>query len=88
MPNHPFHTVAFELVPPNADKGPAERVEEAFERYERARRERAAFVVLQSRNAGKMFHAVDTDSYHERTRGKAADEGIGLFSYNPVTQLL
>ena len=29
MPNHPFHTVAFELVPPNADKGPAERVEEA-----------------------------------------------------------
>lgn len=66
----------------------AERVEEAFERYERARRERAAFVVLQSRNAGRMFHAVDTDSYHERTRGKAADEGIGLFSYNPVTQPL
>lgn len=61
-------------------------VPEAFERYEQARRERAAFVVLESRKAGKMFHAADTDSYGERTQGKAADEGIGLFSYNPVTQ--
>ena len=64
----------------------AESVPEAFERYEQARRERAAFVVLESRKAGKMFHAADTDSYGERTQGKAADEGIGLFSYNPVTQ--
>lgn len=61
-------------------------IEEAYERYERARRERAAFVVLESRKAGKMFHASDTDSYQARTQGKAADEGIGLFSYNPVTQ--
>ena len=63
----------------------AGQIEEAFERYERARMERAAFIVLQSRNAGRMFHAVDTDTYHERTKGKAADEGIGLFSYNAVT---
>lgn len=61
-------------------------IEEAYERYEAARRERAAFVVLESRKAGKMFHAPDTDSYQARTQGKAADEGIGLFSYNPVTQ--
>ncbi len=61
-------------------------VEEAYSRYEAARRERASFVVLASRKAGKMFHDVDTDSYNERTGGKAADEGIGLFSYNPVLQ--
>jgi hypothetical protein len=35
-----------------------------------------------------MFHAPETDTYHQRTQGKAADEGIGLFSYNPVTQPL
>ena len=63
-------------------------VEEAYVRYEAARRERAAFVVLESRKAGKMFHAVDPDSYQERTQGRAADEGIGLFSYNPVTQVI
>jgi len=63
-------------------------VEEAYQRYERARMERASFVVLESRKAGKMFHAPDTDTYHQRTQGKAADEGIGLFSYNPVTQPL
>lgn len=61
-------------------------IDEAYERYERARRERAAFVVLESRKAGRMFHAPDTDSYPERSQGKPADEGIGLFSYNPVTQ--
>jgi len=64
----------------------SEQIEEAFERYERARRERAAFVVLESRKAGRVFHAPDPDTYQQRTQGKAADEGIGLFSYNPVTQ--
>jgi salicylate hydroxylase len=63
-------------------------VAEVYQRYERARMARASFVVLASRTAGKMFHAPDTDSYHQRTQGKAADEGIGLFSYNPVTQPL
>jgi len=64
----------------------ADSVPEAYERYESARRERASFVVLESRKAGKMFHAADTESYPVRTGGKAADEGIGLFSYNPVLQ--
>lgn len=64
----------------------SERIEEAFERYEHARIERASFVVLESRKAGRMFHAPDPETYSERTKGKAADEGIGLFSYNPVTQ--
>lgn len=64
----------------------ADSVEEAYSRYEVARRERASFVVLASRKAGKMFHDVDTDSYNQRTGGRAADEGIGLFSYNPVLQ--
>ena len=64
----------------------ADDLNEAFSRYERARMERAAFVVLESRKAGRMFHAPDTDTYHARTQGKPADEGIGLFSYNPVTQ--
>ena len=63
-------------------------VEEGLQRYEGARLERAAFVVLESRKAGRTFHAPDTDSYQKRTQGKAADEGIGLFSYNPVTQLV
>lgn len=62
------------------------RYEDALARYERARRERAAFVVLQSRKAGKHFHDPDTDSFKERSKGQAADEGLGLFSYNPVTQ--
>jgi salicylate hydroxylase len=64
----------------------ATTVEEALARYEAARRERAAFVVHESRKAGKTFHAPDTDSYAQRTNGRAADEGLGLFSYNPVTQ--
>jgi salicylate hydroxylase len=63
-------------------------VEEGLQRYEGARLERAAFVVLESRKAGRTFHAPDTDSYQKRTQGKAADEGIGLFSYNPVTQVV
>jgi salicylate hydroxylase len=62
------------------------RHDDALERYERARMERAAFVVLQSRQAGKTFHDPDTDSYKERSKGRSADEGLGLFSYNPVTQ--
>lgn len=64
----------------------SERLKEGFERYERARIDRASFVVLESRKAGRVFHAPDPEKYAERTNGKAADEGIGLFSYNPVTQ--
>jgi salicylate hydroxylase len=66
--------------------GASSAIDEAFARYENARRERATFVVLESRKAGKTFHDPDADSYAQRVKGKAADEGIGLFSYNPVTQ--
>jgi salicylate hydroxylase len=60
-------------------------IEEALQRYEAARIERAAFVVRESRKAGKQFHAPDADTYRERAGNRAADEGIGLFAYNPVT---
>jgi salicylate hydroxylase len=59
---------------------------EAFARYEAARIERAGFVVRESRKAGKQFHAPDPSTYAARAGNKAADEGIGLFAYNPVTQ--
>ena len=63
-------------------------IEEALQRYEKARLERAAFVVHESRKAGKQYHVPDADSYGQRTGNKPADEGIGLFSYNPVTQVI
>lgn len=66
--------------------GAAGNVAEALRRYEKARMPRAAFVVIESRKAGKQFHSKETDTYSQRTSNKAADEGIGLFSYNPVTQ--
>jgi len=64
----------------------SDAVPEALQRYEAARRERAAFIVHASRKAVKQYHAPDTNTYQQRTGGMAADEGIGLFSYNPVTQ--
>jgi salicylate hydroxylase len=60
-------------------------VEEALRRYEEARRPRATFVVLQSREAGKQFHHANPDNYGERSNGRSADERLGLFEYNPVT---
>lgn len=62
--------------------------EQAFARYEAARMERAAFVVHESRKAGKQFHAPDAETYRERSGNRAADEGIGLFQYNPVSQAI
>lgn len=64
----------------------ANTIEEAFGRYEAARLPRAAFVVLESRKAARQFHSSDPDSYRERHNSQAADEGRGLFAYNPVTQ--
>jgi salicylate hydroxylase len=61
-------------------------VAEALRRYENARMERAAFVVHESRKAGKQFHAPEPETYSQRTNNKAADEGLGLFAYNPATQ--
>ena len=64
----------------------ADSIEDALQRYESARMERASFVVLESRKAGKQFHAPDPDTYQQRTNSRAVDEGLGLFGYNPVTQ--
>jgi salicylate hydroxylase len=58
---------------------------DALQRYEQARRPRATFVVLSSREAGKQFHHANPDNYGERSGGRSADEGLGLFAYNPVT---
>jgi salicylate hydroxylase len=63
-------------------------IEEALQRYEAARMPRAAFVVHESRKAGKQYHAPDVETFNARMNNKAADEGIGLFSYNPVTQVV
>jgi salicylate hydroxylase len=58
---------------------------EAFERYEQARGPRASFIVLESRKAVRQFHAKQPETYGARTNNRAADEGLGLFGYNPVT---
>jgi salicylate hydroxylase len=63
-------------------------VEVALQRYEAARRSRANFVLLKSRDAGKQFHHAIPDNYGERANGRSADEGLGLFDYNPVTAAL
>jgi salicylate hydroxylase len=62
-----------------------ENIEDALRRYEEARRPRATFVVLKSREAGRQFHHANPDNYGERSKGRSADEGLGLFEYNPVT---
>jgi salicylate hydroxylase len=61
------------------------QVPEALQRYEAARRERANFVLLESRESVKLFHASDPDHYAQASGNRPADEGRGLFSYNPVT---
>lgn len=63
----------------------ASSVEEALQRYEKARIPRAAFVVQESRLAVKIFHSAEPEKYSERTGNRAADERLGLFSYNPAT---
>ncbi len=63
----------------------ASDVETALQCYEAARRPRATFVLLKSRDAGKQFHHSNPDNYGERANGRSADEGLGLFEYNPVT---
>ncbi len=60
-------------------------VETALWRYEAARIPRAAYVTHESRLAVKSFHSDQPERYAERTGGRAADERLGLFDYNPVT---
>jgi salicylate hydroxylase len=64
----------------------SDSVEEAL----RATRPRGAARCVRRARIAQGRQAVprpDTDTYRERMNGKAADEGIGLFSYNPVTQV-
>jgi salicylate hydroxylase len=63
----------------------AATVDEALTRYQAARIPRATFVVRESRNAVKVFHSHEPEKYAQKTGGKAADEGLGLFDYNPTT---
>lgn len=61
---------------------------EALARYEAARLARASFVVREARQAVKIFHSADPGNYAKKTGGRAADERLGLFDYNPVTAVL
>jgi len=63
----------------------AGEVDEALQRYEAARIPRAAFVVRESRQAVKVFHSREPEKYAQKTGGRAADERLGLFDYNPST---
>lgn len=63
-------------------------IEEALVRYEKARIPRAAFVVHESRQAVKVFHSAEPEQYAKKTGGRAADERLGLFGYNPATAAL
>jgi len=63
----------------------ASSVPEALRRYEEARRERATFVLHESRKAVRLFHASDPENYARVRNNRSADEGLGLFDYNPVT---
>lgn len=60
-------------------------VAQALARYEAARIPRASFVVRESRKAVKVFHSHEPEKYALKTGGKAADERLGLFDYNPTT---
>jgi salicylate hydroxylase len=59
--------------------------EDALSRYEKARLPRAAFVMRESRQAVKTFHSKEPENYARKTGGRAADERLGLFDYNPAT---
>jgi salicylate hydroxylase len=60
-------------------------IPEALHRYEQARKPRATFVLLESRKAVKRFHASNPEHYAVAANHRSADEGLGLFDYNPVT---
>jgi salicylate hydroxylase len=62
----------------------AATVPEALQRYEVARRERAAFVFTESRKAVRIFHASDPALYARSVGNVSVDEGLGLFAYNPA----
>jgi salicylate hydroxylase len=61
----------------------AESVPQALQRYEKARVERAAFTLLQSRAQGERMQRADAEKYDRSRHGNA--EALGLFAYNPTT---
>ena len=61
----------------------SDRIGEALERYERARRERTRFVMLTAREVVKRFHATNTDAYDAAAH--RTEEALGLFAYDPTT---
>jgi salicylate hydroxylase len=61
----------------------ADSLPQALARYEKARVERAAFTLLESRAQGERMQRADPEKY-DRARTANA-EALGLFDYNPAT---
>ena len=61
----------------------ANTIEEAFERYELARRERTTFVMLKSRISGQRLTSANPDDYDSSRHQN--EETLNLSDYNPVT---
>lgn len=61
----------------------APNVDEALLRYERARRERATFIQLASREAQNRLQGGKADTYTKKEHKN--EEFLGLFNYNPAT---
>ncbi|MFL2769701.1 MAG: FAD-dependent monooxygenase [Rhodospirillaceae bacterium] len=61
----------------------AETIDEALQRYESARKERANFVLLRSRAARERLQSDNPERYVEKKHKN--EESLGLFDYNPGT---
>jgi salicylate hydroxylase len=61
----------------------AASIDEALKRYEDARRERATFIQLASREAQKRLQGGKVDTYSKKEHKN--EEFLGLFNYNPAT---
>ncbi|MDX2221897.1 MAG: FAD-dependent monooxygenase [Rhodospirillaceae bacterium] len=57
-------------------------IDEALARYEAARKERANYVLIKSREQGKVYQSDDPMSLRGRPTGEMR---LGLFDYNPAT---
>jgi salicylate hydroxylase len=60
----------------------ASSLTEALSRYEEARRERANWVMLESRNTALNYHLGNDDNF--RPGRHVSAESLGLMSYNPA----
>lgn len=57
--------------------------ESAFVRYEKARKDRTAFVQLESRAKGLRLEDKETEKYNKAKHRN--EESVGLFEYNAAT---